>query len=66
MRYRSRLSAEVKRIATAHMTELREKIDSLGQIASTLQTLIERCSGNDRPDCPILVDLKNTADRQED
>lgn len=58
-RDKSRQSAEVKRIATAHITELREKIDSLEQIASTLQTLIECCSGDDRPDCPILDDLEN-------
>ncbi|MFW7343900.1 Cu(I)-responsive transcriptional regulator [Pollutimonas sp. H1-120] len=64
-RDKSRQSAEVKRIATAHMTELREKIDSLEQIANTLQTLIECCSGDDRPDCPILADLENTADRQQ-
>ncbi len=64
-RDRSRQSAEVKRIATAHMVELREKIDSLEQIASTLQTLIECCSGDDRPDCPILNDLENTTDRQQ-
>ncbi|PLC50864.1 Cu(I)-responsive transcriptional regulator [Pollutimonas subterranea] len=64
-RDRSRQSVEVKRIATAHMTALREKIDSLEQIASTLQTLIECCTGDDRPDCPILADLENTADRQQ-
>ncbi|MCQ9617352.1 Cu(I)-responsive transcriptional regulator [Paenalcaligenes niemegkensis] len=64
-RDKSRQSAEVKRIATAHMTELREKIDSLEQIANTLQTLIECCSGDNRPDCPILDDLENTADRQQ-
>jgi len=64
-RDKSRQSADVKRIATAHMTELREKIDSLEQISNTLQTLIECCSGDDRPDCPILDDLENTADRQQ-
>ncbi len=63
-RDKSRQSADVKRIATAHMTELREKIDSLEQIATTLQSLIEGCSGNDRPDCPILDDLENTDNRK--
>src|SRR5690606_23266595 len=57
-RDRSRQNAEVKRVATAHMNELREKINSLEQIANTLQTLIECCSGDDRPDCPILVDSR--------
>lgn len=62
---KSRQSADVKRIATAHMTELREKISSLEQIANTLQTLIECCSGDDRPDCPILSDLENLPNRHE-
>ncbi|WP_269494885.1 Cu(I)-responsive transcriptional regulator [Castellaniella sp. S9] len=62
-RDKSRQNADVKRIATAHITELREKIDSLTQITNTLQTLIECCSGDDRPDCPILDDLENAADR---
>ncbi len=65
LRDRSRQNADVKRIATAHMTELREKIDSLEQIATTLQSLIECCSGDNRPDCPILDDRENTADRQQ-
>jgi len=62
---KSRQSADVKRIAMAHMTELREKIDSLEQIANTLQALIECCSGDDRPDCPILTDLENLTNRHD-
>lgn len=58
----SRHSADVKRIATAHMMELREKIDSLEQIANTLQTLIACCAGDERPDCPILTNLENLTD----
>lgn len=61
---KSRQSAEVKRIATAHMSKLREKIDNLEQMANTLQMLIECCSGDDRPDCPILAELENTADKR--
>lgn len=60
-RDKSRQSAEVKRIAAAHMNELREKIDGLEQMANTLQTLIECCAGDNRPDCPILTDLENAA-----
>mgnify|MGYP001397561695 FL=1 len=60
-RDKSRQSAEVKRIAAAHMNELREKIDGLEQIANTLQTLIECCAGDNRPDCPILTGLENAA-----
>lgn len=65
---KSRHSVDVKRIATAHMMELREKIDSLEQIFNTLQMLVECCSGDDRPDCPILADLGSSAElaRTED
>lgn len=59
-RDKSRQSSEVKRIAEAHMAELREKIDSLEQMANTLQTLVECCSGDNRPDCPILAGLEST------
>lgn len=62
-RDKSRQSADVKRIAAAHMAELREKIANLEQIADTLQALIECCSGDERPDCPILADLENTDNR---
>lgn len=60
-RDKSRQSAEVKRIAAAHMNELREKIGGLEQMANTLQTLIECCAGDNRPECPILTDLENAA-----
>src|SRR5690625_7708439 len=62
-RDKSRQSAEVKRIAAAHMNELREKIDGLEQMANTLQTLIECCAGDNRPDCPTLTDLENASGR---
>ena len=54
---RSRQSADVKRIAKTHIEDLRERIDSLEQMAATLQRLIDCCAGDDRPDCPILADL---------
>ncbi len=54
---RSRQSGDVKRIAKAHIADLRARIDSLEQMAATLQTLIDCCAGDDRPDCPILADL---------
>lgn len=60
-RDRSRQSADVKQIAKAHIDELRQKIESLQQMADTLQTLIDGCSGDQRPDCPILADLEKTA-----
>lgn len=56
-RDKSRQSADVKRIAQAHIAQLRERIASLQQMAGTLETLIDCCAGDDRPDCPIIADL---------
>jgi len=64
-RDRSRQSADVKRIAAAHIDDLREKIARLNQMADTLQTLIDCCAGDHRPDCPILADLEKVADDRQ-
>ncbi|MFC3216537.1 MULTISPECIES: Cu(I)-responsive transcriptional regulator [Sphingomonadaceae] len=61
-RDKSRQSADVKRIAQAHIAQLRERIDSLEQMAATLGTLADCCAGDDRPDCPILADLEEPGD----
>ncbi|ONF97130.1 Cu(I)-responsive transcriptional regulator [Sphingomonas jeddahensis] len=61
-RDRSRQSADVKRIAKAHIANLRERIASLEQMAGTLETLIDCCAGDERPDCPILADLEDPAE----
>ncbi len=53
----ARTSAEVKRVASAHVRELRDKILAMEQIAQTLEALIEDCHGDERPDCPILEEL---------
>lgn len=55
-----RHSADVKRLAQAHINDLRQKIDGLQQMANTLQTLMDCCAGDDRPDCPILAKLENS------
>ncbi|GGC14292.1 Cu(I)-responsive transcriptional regulator [Pseudoduganella buxea] len=55
---RSRHSADVKRLAQAHIAELRERIKSLDEMADTLQRLISCCAGDERPDCPILATLE--------
>ena len=53
----ARTSAEVKRVASAHVRELRDKILAMEQIAGTLEALIEDCHGDERPECPILEEL---------
>ena len=54
---RSRASAEVKRLAQAHVDELAEKIAEMQAMQRTLQDLARRCHGDERPECPILEDL---------
>lgn len=62
-RDRSRHSSDVKEIVTAHVDSLREKIDGLNQMVATLEDLARRCSGDDRPHCPILTDFEEAADK---
>jgi MerR family copper efflux transcriptional regulator len=52
-----RHSAQVKALAANHVAEIDRKIAELGGMRDTLVHLIERCHGDDRPDCPILDDL---------
>ncbi|MDH3236534.1 MAG: Cu(I)-responsive transcriptional regulator [Alphaproteobacteria bacterium] len=52
-----RASAEVKRLAADHVDEIDRKLSELRSMRRTLTDLIERCHGDDRPDCPILDDL---------
>ena len=58
---RRRASAEVRRIAQAHIAALDRKIRELRSMRSTLETLVHSCHGDERPDCPILEDLAATA-----
>jgi MerR family gold-responsive transcriptional activator of gol and ges genes len=58
-RDRSRQSADVKRIALDRIRDLRRKIEEMEQMASALEHLASCCSGDNRPDCPILADLEN-------
>ncbi|HQT79563.1 MAG TPA: Cu(I)-responsive transcriptional regulator [Rhodopila sp.] len=53
-----RPSREVKRIALAHVSELRIKIAELTAMCGTLEELAHACSGDQRPECPILRDLE--------
>jgi MerR family copper efflux transcriptional regulator len=52
-----RTSAQVRALAAAHVEEIDRKLEELKRIRETLQTLVRRCHGDDRPDCPIIEEL---------
>lgn len=54
---RGRASAEVKAVARAHLDRIDTKMAALAEMRATLDTLVQSCAGDDRPDCPILRDL---------
>jgi MerR family transcriptional regulator, copper efflux regulator len=62
-RNRRRSSAEVKRIALAHVADLEQRIAAMQAMQRTLQQLAHCCAGDGRPDCPILDDLAAEPDK---
>jgi len=54
-----RPSREVKRIALAHVAELRARIAEMTVMCTTLEALAEACHGDQRPECPILSDMES-------
>ena len=53
----ARTAAEVKRIALERLAELERRIRELEAMKRTLEHLVARCHGEERPDCPILDEL---------
>src|SRR2546430_1955423 len=49
-RDRTRSSRDVKKLAEQHLVEVEGKIRELQSIRDSLAHLIDRCSGDDRPD----------------
>ena len=56
---RQRASADVKALAGAHIETLNQRIAELVSLRDTLQNLVDHCSGDERPDCPILSELES-------
>jgi Cu(I)-responsive transcriptional regulator len=54
---RRRASADVKRIALAHVAGLDRRMQEMAAMKQTLERLAACCHGDDRPDCPILDEL---------
>jgi MerR family copper efflux transcriptional regulator len=63
---RGRASAEVKRLALAHVAALEDKAASLRRMAGSLRHLAAHCHGDGRPECPILDDLARKEDDDGD
>jgi Cu(I)-responsive transcriptional regulator len=55
---RERSSADVKALALSRAAQLKQKARELDAMRRSLEHLAERCHGDDRPDCPILIDLE--------
>ena len=52
-----RRSAEVRKIAIIKNNELKKQIHELKDLQKSLEWLIKKCPGNDKPDCPIIDEL---------
>jgi MerR family transcriptional regulator, copper efflux regulator len=56
-RDRHRASADVRRLAEAQIRRVDARLSELQEMRRSLQHLMERCHGDERPDCPILEEL---------
>lgn len=53
-----RESGDVKTLALEHIDVLQSRITELQSMVDVLRTLADNCNGDNRPDCPILIDLE--------
>ena len=51
---RRRTSADVKRVAEEHLARIDHKLAELENMRAELGRLVERCHGDERPECPII------------
>jgi Cu(I)-responsive transcriptional regulator len=56
-RDKTRASGDVRALAQAQIRRLDRRLRELGEMRRTLEQLVERCHGDDRPNCPILDEL---------
>ena len=49
--------AEIYKITSDHMSDVKRKLNDLKRIESALQIMAASCSRGDRPDCPIIDTL---------
>nr|CAD6421330.1 Cu(I)-responsive transcriptional regulator [Rhizobium sp. Q54] len=60
-RDKDRTSAAVKEVAEVHIADLERRIAEMQGMVKTLKHLSHCCSGDHRPNCPILNDLAGAA-----
>ncbi|HEX9771169.1 MAG TPA: Cu(I)-responsive transcriptional regulator [Kiloniellales bacterium] len=60
-----RSSRNVKAVAMRRVGEIERKLAELASLRDVLMELIDRCHGDDRPDCPILHDLAGAGSRMD-
>ena len=53
----ARPSREVKKLTLAKITHIEEKMQELASLKRQLAALAYQCSGDDRPNCPIIEEL---------
>ena len=56
-RDKTRASGDVRALAQAQIRRLDARLRELRAMRRTLEHLVERCHGDERPDCPILDEL---------
>ncbi len=54
---KKRASADVKKLALAHVNEIEARIRELDSVKHAILHLADRCHGDERPECPILDEL---------
>jgi len=62
---RARASADVKALTLRHVADLEQRIAELAAMRDTLRALAQACSGDERPDCPILADFGEAVEAVE-
>ncbi len=53
----NRKSSNVRAIAKKKLKNISKQIDELQNLKKSLEWLVNKCPGNDKPDCPIMDEL---------
>jgi MerR family copper efflux transcriptional regulator len=56
-RNKDRPSRQVKELALEHVARIEQRMDELASMRDAIALVAEQCTGDERPDCPILEEL---------